>query len=174
MKKIIVTVLVAAGMIVLAGTAFAADAAANATATIQQAISISKTTENPSGGDLAFGTIVPDVNGGSVRIDPISLQRLDDTGSLVLLPSTFGCATFQVLGSAGASFAISLPPSAITIQSGLGDSMTVDSWATNAPGSPSLSLQGQYQFNVGGTLHVQPNQPDGQYAGTFTVSVDYN
>jgi hypothetical protein len=73
MKKIIVSALVAAGMMVLAGSAFAADAAANATATIQQAIAIAKTTENLSGGDLAFGTIVPDASGGSVRMDPISL-----------------------------------------------------------------------------------------------------
>jgi hypothetical protein len=90
------------------------------------------------------------------------------------LPSITGCATFQVRGTPGANFALTLPTGAIMIQSGLGDTMAVDEWATNAPASPSLSLQGQYQFNVVGTLHVQPNQPDGEYTGTFTVSVDYN
>jgi hypothetical protein len=173
MKKIIVLALAAIGIVAFSGIAFAADASANATATIQTAIACEKDVENITGGDLAFGTIVPDQFGGTVLISPFSGDRSVASGALALVPSVYGPAKFNVYGAANASYTVSLPDS-IQILSGP-NSMIVDTFTSNLlDGTSTLDPIGRGAFNVAATLHVAPLQADGLYSGTFTVSVDYN
>ncbi len=142
------------------------------TATIMPAISASKNTTTPSGGDLAFGVIIPGESSGTVTISPSTSDRTHN-GGVVLVASTTGAASFNVYGGANTAFTIALPDTdTINISSG-SNIMTVQSLTVYPPGSVTLDNQGQATFNIGGTLKVEPNQPVGTYTGSFLVTVAY-
>ena len=53
-------------------------------------------------------------------------------------------------------------------------SMLVDGFVSSPSGSGILDSTGHQTLTVGATLHVNPNQADGDYTGTFPVTVTYN
>lgn len=114
--------------------------------------------------DLAFGDIAVSgvgVVGSTVTISP-SGTRLS-SGSVTLLTSTYGAASFSVtFGSVNHAYSIVLPTSA-TLTSGGGFTMNVDTFTSS--GSASTS------FTVGATLHATSTQKPGTYMGTFLVTV---
>jgi hypothetical protein len=52
--------------------------------------------------------------------------------------------------------------------------MTLDTWNINGALTRNLVAKQQFEFKVGGTLHVGANQVEGTYVGTFDVNVNYN
>lgn len=181
MKLLVGSLLVLSATQPLSSAALAATATANASATIQAAISFTKDDENAIGttsGDLAFGTIVPDESGGTVVIDPASGARSNGSGTLELVANddsaltTYGPAAFIVSGSASTSYTITVPSEPISLTSGT-DTMTVDEW-TSSKSDGTTDTSGQDSFKIGGTLTVVPDQPAGTYVGSFVVTVDYN
>jgi hypothetical protein len=123
-----------------------------------------------NGGTLAFGQIVP-LSGGTVTVSPEGM-RTSSGGVQVIQASSVSAAQFQVGGAAGRSFSIFLP-SSITISNGK-DSMTVDDFTSNPSSSSVLDSIGKRDLSIGATLHVKQNQSDGNYSGSFTVTVAYN
>ena len=54
------------------------------------------------------------------------------------------------------------------------ETMTVDTWTVSGTGTRNVVAKELFSFNVGGTLHVNANQAEGVYVGTFTVDIQYN
>jgi hypothetical protein len=147
-------------------------AEASCTATIVPAISASKNTTTETGGDLAFGVIIPSGTSGTVTIAPSTSDRTRD-GGVVLVASTYGAASFNVYGGANTAFTIALPDTgSINISSG-SNTMKVQRFTVYPPGAVTLDNLGQATFNIGGTLDVSADQPPGNYTGSFTVTVAY-
>lgn len=174
MNKMILSLAVIMGLLCLTSSVFAAGGAnADASAKIQKAIAVEKNALSTTGGNLAFGVIVP----GTATVVTVSTAsvRTKDTGTATLLGTAFGAAEFNVTGSPDATYTVTAPVSAITITNGT-ETMSVDGWTCSASGTQTLSSDntGIGSFKVGGDLHVGAAQAVGQYTGVFTVTVAYN
>jgi hypothetical protein len=121
--------------------------------------------------DLALGRFVA-AGGGTVVVSPAGV-RTSSGGVLLLSGGTVASAAFSLTESGtGESLkwtTINLPASA-TLSSG-GASMTL----TNFTSNPSGSFTGSAltELTVGATLNVGPNQPAGNYTGSYPISVNY-
>ena len=153
--------------------ALAVDCTGQCSATILPAISGSKATQTATGGDLAFGTIMPSASSGSVTIAPDTATRTA-SGGVQLVTSVFGPAVFNITGAANSSYSVTLPSDGtITISNG-NQAMSVTGFsAAPASGVATLNGDGVGAFKVGGKLDVPANQPSGEYTGMFDVIVTY-
>ncbi len=146
---------------------------ATATATIMPVISGTKNTETPTGGDLAFGIIIPSESSGTVTITPLTSSR-SYSGGVQLVSSVYGAASFNVTGAANSAYTVILPDNGAITISNSSSTMVVNSF-TVSPASNTLKLnsEGLSAFNIGGKLEVSANQPPGNYTGTFEVNIAY-
>jgi len=181
MNKIISFLAVIMGVLCLTGSAFAANA--DASAKLVTAISILKDTGAVNGGDLAFGRIIPGLAGASVTISPYEVAAFSRSigGSCTLIGiggNDYGPATFSVTGAQNATYTITIPvwynESIITSRTNNSNTMIVDHWSCNKISQSTLNEFGDDTFKVGGILHVNTSQADGEYTGTFLVTVAYN
>lgn len=158
--------LLAACAVLQAPAAQAADATANASATVVQPIAISKSA------DLGFGKFSAGT-GGTIVLDTSGDRTA--SGGVVLLTGTGGAAaTFDVTGDAGATYAITLPSGAETLTRTSGtETMSVASWVS-APAATGTLTSGAETVSVGATLTVGNAQVAGEYSGSFNVAVEYN
>lgn len=167
MKKKILLLAGIAAMFASGSNAYAAEG--SATATIGTAISISENDLSDTGGNLAFGHIIPST-GGTVTITPAGV--VTNTGALTLTTQlTKGPAEFNVTGDAGKTYDVTLDAST-TISNGSGASMVVS--ALNHDSGLALDGTGKSVIHVGGKLTVGEAQATGSYLGTFNISVAYN
>jgi hypothetical protein len=159
-KKLALASLVLATM-GASGSALAASATGTANATVLAPIAIS------AGNTLEFGSFSP-VAGGTVVIAAADGAR-SVTGGVVLVPGgTIRAGTFSVTGTGTQTFAITYP-SSVNLSKG-GDTMALQ---VAGPATGTLAA-GAATINVGGTLTVALNQPAGAYAGTYSMTVEYN
>lgn len=150
------TVVLAAGM--GATSAQAATATATARANILRQITVTRTA------DLNFGTIVTGATADTVVISAAGARTC---GAALVCTGTVSAAAFDIVGTTGSVVTLAAG-GPVTLTSGA-NSMT----ATLAASGATLTLDGTDAFTVGGTLGVGANQADGVYAGTFTVTVNY-
>jgi len=156
---------VAAGSVLalglVSGAAQAATADGTARATILQQVTVTNTS------DLQFGTVAIGTGGGAVTVATGGGRTCATT--LVCSGATTS-AGFSVSGATGMNVGISVPGSVTLTETG-GATMS----ATLASSATSLTLLGTAAdaFRVGGTLNVGGTQAAGAYAGTFTVTVNY-
>ncbi len=132
---------------------------------------------------LIFGDVFANATGGNVVLDPATDLRTT-TGALVLgTLSPTNSAALKVSGKRNATFTITLPTNGTVTLTGPGTAMALNGF-TAAVGAVALTSPFTSQlpnassatltFKVGGTLVVGPNQTDGDYTGTFSVTVAYN
>lgn len=143
-------------------------ASAPATATIVSPIAIARTV------DLQFGNVAASALAGTVTMDPAGVRT---PGGGVTLPATTGtvtAASFTVTGTAGYTYAITLPVGATTLANGA-NTMTVDNFSSTPSGTGTLT-GGTSTLTVGARLNVGANQAAGLYTSTanFVVTVNYN
>jgi hypothetical protein len=144
-----------------ASAAFATDLSGNASAQIQQAISIVEDTA------MDFGTTAVDGSGGTVTIS---------TAGAVTGPAGYSfsgspaAGAFTASGDVSTAVTISFTDGSLT---GPGAAMTLNNFLHDAGGSPATDVAGDLTFNVGGDLVVNAAQVSGAYAGTYTVTVNY-
>lgn len=120
---------------------------------------------------LRFGDIFTGPAPGTVVLSP-SGARSTTGGTGLGSISPFGPATFIVTGAGNATYAITLPTSILL---GSPDGTLTISSVTSSPNLTGLlDATGRQTLGVGGTLNVPANQPDGDYTGTFSVTVAYN
>ncbi len=156
---------VAAGSVLalglVSGAANAATADGTARATILQQVTVTNTS------DLQFGTVAIGTGGGAVTVATGGGRTCATT--LVCSGATTS-AGFSVSGATGMNVGISVPGSVTLTETG-GATMS----AALASSATSLTLLGTAAdaFRVGGTLNVGGTQAAGAYAGTFTVTVNY-
>lgn len=122
--------------------------------------------------DMAFGAFAAGA-GGTVTISPQSARTA--TGDVTLLSSSQGnSAAFDVSGSAGATYQITLPADGtVSLTGSNGGSMAVSSFTSSPSGQGQLSLLGAGTLYVGATIGVGSNQTPGAYSGSFNVTVTF-
>jgi Mat/Ecp fimbriae major subunit len=143
---------------------------------------------------MQFGDVFPGSAAGTVVLNPLD-NSISSTGtglSLSTIDPT-SCANITVSGRRNASFSVAFSTATLTSsQAGATSSMTVDTWtaATANVGADSWTILGngntsssaklpdiassQCQLRMGGTLHVPSGTLDGDYSGSYTVTVTYN
>ncbi|MEX0273895.1 MAG: DUF4402 domain-containing protein [Flavobacteriaceae bacterium] len=169
MKK---TILYAAVLMVIPfmGSNAQESATASATATVVTPIAISKTT------DMSFGNVaVNSTTAGTVVLAPNSGRTVTGGATLPSTTGTVSAASFNVTGESGYTYSISLPGSAITLNDGGSNNMTIDTF-TSSPSSTGTLTGGSETLNVGATLNLAAGQASGTYTSTtdITVTVNYN
>jgi hypothetical protein len=116
---------------------------------------------------LDFGTILPELTGGIVRVD--------NNGNI---SNIFGNSMFYG-GAQNAEFlceGIPNSPLNVSVSSGVltgpGADMIIDGFTVQPP-NPSLWFTGRRTITVGARLNINPNQQPGFYSGTYTIDVSY-
>ena len=178
MKKF--TALVAAGLVLGAsGMAMAANSVTtDATATIVQAIAITKQA------DLAFGKMISSATLDAVTVGTDDSRSVLSTG-VILVGGGVTSAAYTVSGTADTTYAISLPDDVTITLAGPGTAMPVTGFTSAKIAGTSIGALGilssatngasvTQTFKVGAVLHVGVSQAAGNYAGTFNVAVNYN
>lgn len=130
--------------------------------------------------DLDFGKIIPGSSGGTIVITPSG--TVTTTGDVTALEGA-SVAEFNMTRRVFRDYPVYLAPLTsdsieIALTTNPAIRMRVDQFTTNfnrrgAFGLPAYYFLQSYDFNVGATLTVGPNQTPGTYVGTFRVSVDY-
>jgi hypothetical protein len=150
-----------------------ATTAANAKVKIRKAITLTKTA------DLDFGGIVISAAGTAADtavLSPANVLTAPGTnGTIVGTFNTTAPAAFNVTGTKSATYAVTLPAAPITLV-GPGGGVTVGTFtSTSGSGTNTLSAAaGTDTLSVGGTLTVPQTTVDGDYTGSFSVTVAYN
>lgn len=163
MKIQMLKAIVATSTLATLGLGATAANAATASATARAKILRQVTVTNTS--DLQFGTIVTGAAASTVDIDSAGARTC---GAGLVCTGTTTAADFTIGGTTGSVVTISVPAT-VTLNSG-GNSMS----ATLAASAATATMVGNAgSFSVGGTLTVGASQADGDYAGTFTATVNY-
>jgi len=164
-RKIALTLTTLAVMTVSSQAAFAASDTGNASATVVGPLAIAENTALSFGNFAAGtgGTVVIATDGSRTATGDVNLSSAD-TGNQ---------ATFDVTGTSGYTYAITLPAGAATLDDGSGNTMSVNTWVSDPSGTGTLT-GGSETLNVGATITVGSGQTAGTSTGTYTVSVEYN
>ncbi len=136
--------------------------------------------------DLDFGSIVPQTTAGTVILNPAN-NACTTTGAIIHIG---GCLAANFAGMGRRNFIVRLSVSTSTNLTGPGQTMIMNAMTIDT--APDLVFQpngngngagnqryridsntGIFNFQVGGTLRVNANQVPGPYAGTFTVTANY-
>lgn len=130
--------------------------------------------------DMNLGDIIPGTGGGTVRLFPNGTRTA--TGTIVLAGNSHQPARFAGLGTQNEQVSITLAANSIQL-TGPGAPMTLSLFeigstpttilSTNASFFTIGSALGNFNFPVGGTLTVGANQAAGNYAGTFSITLNY-
>jgi spore coat protein U-like protein len=123
--------------------------------------------------ELDFGKLT--VTGAGTAIVDSSTDTVTTTGGVLLVGGTPHAARFQAVSPARNVVKISLPKKALTLtRVGGTETMTLDTWSINGATTRNVVSREQFEFRVAGTLHVNANQVEGVYLGTFDVTINYN
>lgn len=122
--------------------------------------------------DLDFGTII--VSGaGTAVLDPTS-GAVTTTGPLTISGTGAHPAKFTTTGSRNSNVHLRVPQQPITLtRVGGTETMTVSNFTVDGATNRKIPLSQTFDFAVGGTLNVAAGQADGNYLGTFTMTVQY-
>ncbi len=164
---------------IVAALAFGATSAQAATGTATARAKILRQLTVTSDRDLNFGTIVTGTAAGNVVVSSAgAVTTCGVTGSGGVCAGTSTSARFNVSGAGAQIVTVSLPTASFNITNTAGDTMAVSSLSGSAAtvtlsGTFGAAAAGTGSFTVGGSLGVGANQADGDYAGTFNVTVNY-
>jgi Mat/Ecp fimbriae major subunit len=164
---------------IVAALAFGASSAQAATGTATARAKILRQLTVTSDRDLNFGTIVTGTSAGNIVLSSAgAVTTCGVTGSGGVCSGTATSARFNVSGAGAQVVTVSLPTASFNITNTAGDTMAVSTLSGSAAtvtlsGTFGAAAAGTGSFTVGGTLGVGANQADGDYAGTFNVTVNY-
>lgn len=173
LKKIIFSLIVlfiATGFRALAQT-MSVSATGHVTAEVIPVFSATETAQ------MNFGRFSPGPQGGEIILTPENSVSV--LGSIYKGSGRHNAASFYVSGDTDAAFTITLPSEPVVLTH-VSDAKTmiIENWMSNpAPGAGAGILQdGSQTVYVGATLKVGTLQdnPVGIYAGTFTITFDFN
>lgn len=158
-------------MLALVATALPARAAERADAVGKAIVLEPMTLLNT--GPLSFGNIAAGTAAGTVVVSPAGIPTYG--GGATGLGGEIRAATFLVSVSATKSVRLGAPKKPITLtRVGGGATMQVVAFTDAQKKIRTDPRRDLYEFMVGGTLTVQPNQAEGAYEGQFEVTFDYN
>lgn len=122
--------------------------------------------------DLDFGTLLRGTTAGTVVLDPTNDSRTT-TGGVTLAGGSPNAAQFYTYGGPLQYVQVTRGALPVLNRVGGGASMNVTQLTLNGPTTRFLSSAGLLDLRVGGTLAVNANQQEGDYAGTFQITVTY-
>lgn len=167
--------LVASALALASTAAFAAGTSASDNATAKVKIRKAITLTNTAG--LDFGGIV--VSGNAADSGTVTVSAagaLSTSGASV--NGTFNssaAAAFTVGGSKNATYTITLPSGAVSLTGSAGGTLSVGSFTSaTSSGTATLNGSGTDTLTVGATLTVPGDATEGDYTGSFSVTVAYN
>ena len=168
MTKVLLSTVLAAASLVVAGPAFAATgstatASGVAVANIVSAITLVHT----PGTSLNFGTFDTGT-GGTVVVTTAGAGST--TGDVAFVTGTVEAADqFLVKGDSSRSFTITTASGTV-----VNGATSIPFTTTPSAASSALSLLGISTFSVGGTLTLAGTEPAGSYNGSYNATVTYN
>ena len=170
MKKVILSVVTFAAIMLFPGKALAVGESTVASVDVVPLISIEEITP------LSFGKVYSGSTLGTVTVTTANART--NSGGVTLFGSDQTTARYNILGNASATYAITVPTSPINVTKDLVNlevsNFQAKSTSTNSGTSGSLATDGTDSFVVGATLTLPASTVPGRYTGTFEVSVAYN
>ena len=139
-----------------------------ATATVRRSLQIVKQS------DLQLGVIIrPATSSGLVLINnSTGLRTASGTGTPGLLPGLpVGRALYTITGEPSTTFTITVPASVVMASGANNLTVTLTKTAT---GSQTMPAGGTLDLGVGSSTPIASTTPQGDYSGTFTVTITYN
>ena len=121
--------------------------------------------------DLDFGTLVGGVAAGTATVNPASGARTT-SGGTTAAGGAPGPATFLATGVINRIFIIALGTNPV-LTNGTGGTMTANPLMIDGPTLRLFGGGGISTIRVGGVLNVAANQQEGDYSGTFNLTVIY-
>lgn len=121
--------------------------------------------------DLDFGTLARGATAGTAIVDPATSARTT-SGGTVAAGGTPQSATFVATGVINRVHIVALGP-APTLANGSGGTMALSALMLDGPTLRLFGAGGVSTIRVGGILNVAANQAEGDYSGTFTITVIY-
>jgi hypothetical protein len=126
---------------------------------------------------MNFGRFSPGPAGGEIILTPESTVSV--LGSVYSGTGTHNAASFYISGDAGASFTVTLPNDPVVLRhTSSAKTMVIDDWVSNPVGGIGAGIlhEGSKVVYVGATLKVGrlEDNPVGIYAGTYTITFDFN
>lgn len=165
-KNLLLTVAVA---VLALGSSAAQAAEATGEGTITAKI-VSPVSITQQGEGLDFGTMIAPTEAATVTIESSGSRSSSKSG--ILVGTNEGAAgIFEITGTPDQSVTVTLPDSA-TLNGSESGEMTVKTF-TSSKGTAFTLDGGTVTMNVGATLHVGASQPEGEYTGTYDVTVSY-
>jgi hypothetical protein len=123
--------------------------------------------------DMDFGFVTVTTAGTAV-LDSNS-GAMTTTGGVLFMGGLPHAAQFAAVSPSKTVVHIMLPKQPATLtRIGGTETMTIDTWTINGNATRNVVAHELFAFSVGGTLHVNANQVEGTYAGTFSVTFNYN
>ncbi|MEO5972468.1 MAG: DUF4402 domain-containing protein [Sphingomicrobium sp.] len=122
--------------------------------------------------DLNFAMLTVTTAGTAV-INP-NTDTMTTTGGVIHAGGIPYSALFEAVTPSKNVVIIRIPkvPTVVTRVGGT-ETMIVDTWTLAGSANRNVVAKQPFQFNIGGTLHVNANQAEGTYVGTFTVDVQF-
>ena len=130
---------------------------------------------------LDFGDVFPGTEAGTITLDAGSSMWTLSGAGVSLGVHTPIPSFFVVGGKKNASYTLTLP-GAILLTGGSGPAISVDTFtasvnggvATSNPTGLALDANGVMGIQVGATMHIAAAQGEGDYNGTYDLTVAYN
>jgi Domain of unknown function (DUF4402) len=152
----------------------AANASATSRAQVRQPVTLSNSR------DLNFGNIIRGATTGTVTINARTGARTN-AGGTVLQGTGFTSAAFTGTGTGGRVVTLSIGAPSITLAGPGGATMLVNTFRISIgggaqqtlPRNATLPALGSQSFGIGGRLNVAANQADGDYTGSFSLTMNY-
>jgi hypothetical protein len=124
---------------------------------------------------MDFGTVAGSPQAGAVVLDTNG-SRFTTGGARVITSSAANAASFQVLGEPNQVYSLAFSDG--TLANATGQLINLTSFTDNSLGA--ISASGDETFEVGATLNVGANQPEGVYSTSapggipYTITINYN
>jgi hypothetical protein len=128
---------------------------------------------------LEFGDMIAGASAGTVFIDTRN-NNVTSSGGVTLAGGNPSRANFIIYGTRNQVVDVTIAGSTTITHANGTDSMLINQMGIGNGGRNfgtfvrgRLPNAGVYNLTVGGRLNVDANQTDGEYSGTFTMTVDY-
>lgn len=167
----LILTLISSGFWLKAQTGMSASATGHITAEV---ITVFSATEMSQ---MNFGRFYPGPQGGEIILTPESTVSV--MGSVYKETGSQTAASFYVSGHTGVSFTVTLPQEPVVLSHiSSARTLVVSDWVSN-PGTGTgagILQDGAQMVYVGATLKVGTleDNPVGVYAGTYTITFDFN
>ncbi len=123
--------------------------------------------------DIDFGFVAVTAAGTAV-VNP-NTDLMTTTGGVLAVGGLPYAALFEAVSPTKTVVHIRLPRSStIVTRVGGTETMILDTFTISGSANRNVVAKEPFTFKIGGTLHVNANQVEGTYLGTFDVDVQYN